>query len=290
MGTRDKIKTELQKLNNVGFLLKSESFSDISTDLHSSETWADAFWRRRGNHVTRDDPEIQFIFDTNPKTILEVGTAYGRVLNKIAEENEKQITKAKLFGIELCKHCRKYFQTYSDEHSLLKNCTVLFDDFFKTNENYQNKFDVIVLPMNTFPSFPITMLEKLFSAVKKNISPKGVWLFSTYKPKGANNIFNPEKLLEDFNGELLPELNKDIIAGEHYQLPVVKKDYGMQAISYSSYTRLTRDYQFIKREIYRNVREFINPDVMKQIISDNDFQINFIDNSSHSAVYSLSMA
>jgi len=92
------------------------------------------------------------------------------------------------------------------------------------------------------------------------------------------------------SGELLLELSKDIIAGEHYQFPAVKKDYGMQAISYSSYNRLTRKYELKERIIYRNTREFINPNDLKKIIEVNDFYINFIDTSSHSAVYSLSKA
>jgi hypothetical protein len=148
---------------------------------------------------------------------------------------------------------------------------------------------VIALPMNTFPSFPISMLEDLFSAVRKHLNPKGSWVFSTYKTKTADNKFNSENLEANHSGELLVELSKDNIAGEHYQFPAVKKDYGMQAITYSSYNRLTREYKLKERIIYRNTREFINPDDLKKIISDYDFHIKFIDTSSHSAVYCLSI-
>lgn len=288
MYPKNEIESEIQRLHDFGFLLKNESISDIKNDLHSSEIWADVFWRRRKNHANRDDPEILSIFDNNPKTILEIGTAYGRVLNKIAVENEKQTEKAKLFGIEICKHCEKYFQAYSKKHSLLENCNVLFDDFFKTNNIYRQQFDVIVLPMNTFPSFPISVLEDLFAAVRKKLNPNGLWIFSTYKPKATNNKFNSENLQENHSGELLLELDEDIIAGEHYQFPAVKKDYGMQTISYSSYTKLTREYNLKERKIYRNTREFINPDDLKKIISDNDFHIKSLDTTSHSAVYCLS--
>jgi hypothetical protein len=287
MNSKDEIESELQKLHDFGFLMQNESISDIRNDLHSSEMWADVFWRRRKNHAKRDDPEIQFLFENNPQTILEIGTAYGRVLNKIAVENEKQTNKAKLFGIEICKHCEKYFHVYSTKHPLLESCNVLFDDFLKTNNIYQKQFDVIVLPMNTFPSFPISMLKDLFSAVKKHLNPKGSWVFSTYKPKTADNKFNSENLEENHSGELLVELNKDIISGEHYQFPAVKKDYGMRAISYSSYNRLSREYELKERIIYRNTREFINPDDLKKIIEVHGFHINFIDTSSQSAVYSL---
>ena len=288
MHPKDEIESELQRLHDFGLLKQNESISDIRNDLHSSEMWADVFWRRRKNHANRQDPEIQFLFENNPKTILEIGTAYGRVLNKIALENEKQVKKAQLFGIEICKHCEKYLQTYSKKHSLLEDCNILFDDFFKTNDIFQKQFDVIVLPMNTFPSFPNSTLENLFSAVRKHLNPKGSWVFSTYKPKTADNKFNSENLEANHSGELLVELNKYVIAGEHYQFPAVKKDYGMRAISYSSYTRLTREYKLIEREVYRNTREFINPDDLRKIIEVNDFHINFIDTSIHSAVYSLS--
>ena len=220
---------------------------------------------------------------------MEIGTAYGRVLNKIAVENEKQANKAKLFGIEICKHCEKYFQTYSKKHPLLENCNVLFDDFLKNSNVYQKQFDVIVLPMNTFSSFPISLLKELFPAVRKRLNPKGLWIFSTYKPKATDNKFNSRNSMGNHSGELLIELGKDIIAGEHYQFPAVKKDYGMQAITYSSYTRLTREYKLIEREVYRNIREFINPDDLKEIIGENNFHVNFVDTSSHSAVYCLSI-
>ncbi len=288
MHPKDEIESELQRLHDFGFLMKNESSSDISNDLHSSEIWADVFWRRRKNHAKRDDPEIQFLFENNPKTILEIGTAYGRVLNKIAVENEKQTNKAKLFGIEICKHCERYFQAYSKKHPLLENSTILFDDFLKTNYVLQKQFDVIILPMNTFPSFPISKLEELFLAIRKHLDSDGSWIFSTYKPKATNNKFNSENLEANHSGELLIDVNKDVIAGEHYQFPAVKKDYGMRAISYSSYSRLTREYELKERKIYRNTREFINPDYLKKIIEVNDFHINFIDTSSHSAVYSLS--
>ena len=105
MLSKQEIESELQKLHDSGFLMANESISNIRNDLHSSYFWADVFWRRRKNHANRYDPEIQFIFDSNPTTILEIGTAYGRVLNKIAIENEKQTKKAQLFGIEICKYC-----------------------------------------------------------------------------------------------------------------------------------------------------------------------------------------
>ncbi|NPD89058.1 MAG: methyltransferase domain-containing protein [Asgard group archaeon] len=289
MYSKDEIELELQKLNDFGFLMENETISDIRNNLHSSEIWADVFWRRRENHSKRFDPEIQFIFDNNPKTILEIGTAYGRVLNKIAVENEKQTKKANLFGIEICKHCKKYFQAYSKKHPLLEKCNILFDDFLKGSNVHQKQFDVIVLSMNTFPSFPFSMLENLFSAVRKHLNPNGSWIFSTYKPKATDNKYNAKNLRKNYSGELLIELVKDIIAGEHYQFPAIKKDYGMQAITYSSYNRLTRDYKLKERQIYRNTREFINPDNLKKIINNNDFSIEFIDTSSHSAVYYLSM-
>ncbi|MCE7742715.1 MAG: methyltransferase domain-containing protein [Candidatus Heimdallarchaeota archaeon] len=287
MFSKHEIESELQKLHDSGFLMENESILNIRNDLHSSHFWADVFWRRRKNHANRDDPEIQFIFDNNPTAILEIGTAYGRVLNKITIENEKQIEKAQLFGIEVCKHCKKYFQAYSKENLLLENCDVFFDDFLKNNNMYQRQFDVIVLPMNTFPSLPISMLKEFFSAVRRQLNPNGLFIFSTYKPKATDNKFNSKNLKGDYSGELLIEPGNDIIASEHYLFPAVKKDYGMQAITYSSYNRLTREYELEEREIYRNTRNFINPDKLKEIIKDNDFHIKFIDTTSHSAVYCL---
>ncbi|MHA2363509.1 MAG: hypothetical protein ACXAC7_06100 [Candidatus Hodarchaeales archaeon] len=181
--------SEMKILKEKNFLLPDDRVERISLNLHQSQTWADVFWRRRHSHSQREDPETSFIFKYNPKTILEVGTAYGRVLKKIAELNMKHTKKAEIIGIEICHHFKQYFHQYKEENPILKSNKIIFDDFFRTTLLNLNYFDIIILPMNTFPSFDYNQLKFLLSTVKKYLTDKGIFILSTYKlPENIDNV------------------------------------------------------------------------------------------------------
>ncbi|MHA2363508.1 MAG: hypothetical protein ACXAC7_06095 [Candidatus Hodarchaeales archaeon] len=90
------------------------------------------------------------------------------------------------------------------------------------------------------------------------------------------------------SGELSVELGQEPIAGEYYNFKAKKTSYGAQAVTYMCLNRLTSKYQLKKHEIYRTVREFIQPNSFKKLIEENGFNIKLFDDSSHSLIYGLS--
>jgi len=146
------LQDELDHLKKIGFLPSEVTKGKIQTDLHINQCWADAFWRRRDSHQHRSDPEIevikQLIADGREvDQALEIGAAYGRVTYKLAQlEGIRSIT-----GIDIC----KYFADYTDITAVPEHISFIYDDLFTTHLDH-DAFDLIVLPMNTLPSFPIT--------------------------------------------------------------------------------------------------------------------------------------
>jgi len=79
------VEDEIEILKNKKFLFDNENSKHIF-QLHTSRLWAEVFWRRKQRHNVRYDPEISFILQRQPKTILEIGAGYGRILKKIVEK------------------------------------------------------------------------------------------------------------------------------------------------------------------------------------------------------------
>ncbi|MFX0061197.1 MAG: hypothetical protein ACFFC7_03355 [Candidatus Hermodarchaeota archaeon] len=279
----EQLQKEVLELQDIGFLLPEDTVKRIRTNFYQSETWAEVFWRRRQRHASREDPEIPFVFEHNPQTILEIGSAYGRVLRKLAEINQNRSLKAELTGIELCQHFKSYFQQYSQVYPSLQFCNMIYNDFFGTNALKDHSFDIILLPMNTFAGFPFGFIDTLFKKIKQYLSPKGLWIFSNYKlPQDK-----PLQWRKGYSGDLLVEIGQGSIALEIYNLEATETQYGMSAVTYMCYNKLTRQYKLKKREIFRTVNELIRPNFLKQLLEDNNFTIELFDDSSHSYVYGL---
>lgn len=275
------LEKEIEQLSEMGLSLSLETAQNLDR-LHLSEIWAEIFWRRREQHATREDPELAHIFQTKPHRILEIGAAYGRVTRKIVKLKEQLSSTSEIFGIELCPYFDRFFLQYSNEFPQLKQIQMIFEDFFSSQAFSTHSFDVIVLPMNTFPSFPIDRLPQLFQRALGLLSPDGRFIFSTYKlAKGIQPVE------AQHSGEIRVADEQGPIIGEFFQLPSQSTSYGARLVTYMHYTKLTQDHQKAKSYIFRTIQELIRHETLESMISDNAFAIAFRDDSSHSRVYGL---
>ncbi len=275
------LERELEQLSEMGLSFPLETAQNLG-QLHLSEIWAEIFWRRREQHATREDPEVANVFQTKPHRILEIGAAYGRVTRKIVELKEQLNSTAEIFGIELCPYFSRFFSQYSNEFSQLKEVQMIFEDFFSSQALTSHSFDVIVLPMNTFPSFPIERLPQLFQRALELLSPDGRFIFSTYKlAKGIQPVE------AQHSGKIRVADGQGPIIGEFFQLPSQPTAYGARLVTYMHYTKLTQEHQKVESYIFRTIQELICHEVLESMISDNAFAIAFCDDSSHSRVYGL---
>ena len=64
-------------------LKENDSLSEIVFGSYNYTNWSEIFWRLKKRHQNRPDPELPFIKKSNPKTVLELGSAYGRFTRKI---------------------------------------------------------------------------------------------------------------------------------------------------------------------------------------------------------------
>lgn len=286
--TVPQLENEVEYLKKINFLQLDDQINQIQENLHQQAIWAEVFWLRRHNHAQREDPEIRFLSDQSFRNLLEIGAGYGRVLQKIAKINQKRLFKAKLVGIEICPHFSLYLGTYQRQYPVLKDVEIIFDDFYKTTQFKAHSFDLILLPMNTFPSFPFNRLNGLFSAVKQVLDHKGIWIFSTYKLPQKSTLLEFIDKRKGYSSELLGELGQDPIAAEYFTMEARETTYGAQTITYMCYNSLTRVYQLKIREIYRTVQEYILPDHLQSLITNNGFSLVFRDDTSHSSVYGVS--
>ncbi|MFW9915160.1 MAG: class I SAM-dependent methyltransferase [Candidatus Thorarchaeota archaeon] len=275
------LERELEQLSEMGFSLSLETAQNLGR-LHLSEIWAEIFWRRREQHATREDPEVARVFQTNPQRILEIGAAYGRVTRKIAEYKEQLNSNSEICGIELCPYFDRFFSQYSNEFQVLNQVQMIFDDFFSSQALVSHSFDVIVLPMNTFPSFPIEQLAQLLQRTRELLSPDGRFIFSTYKlAKGIRPVE------AQHSGEIRVAAGQGPIIGEFFQLPSQATGYGARLVTYMHYTRLNEDHQKVQSYIFRTIQELIRHETLESMISDNGFAVTLSDDSSHSRVYGL---
>ncbi|MFQ5978508.1 MAG: class I SAM-dependent methyltransferase [Candidatus Heimdallarchaeota archaeon] len=275
------LERERQQLSELGLSLPLEAIQTLG-QLHLSEIWAEIFWRRKSQHSTREDPELSHLFQANPRRILEIGAGYGRVTRKIVELKEERKQNSEIFGIELCSYFERFFQQYSNEFPSLKQVQMIFEDFFSSQALEKHSFDVILLPMNTFPSFPIDMLPQLFKRTLELLSPNGRFIFSTYK---ISKEIQPVEAKH--SGEIRVTRGQGPLIGEFFELPHQIMAYGARLVTYTQYTKLTLDHQKELSYLFRTIRELIKQEVLESIINENGFQIALLDDSSHSRVYSL---
>ncbi|MFX0209149.1 MAG: hypothetical protein ACFFDT_24410 [Candidatus Hodarchaeota archaeon] len=275
------LEREFQQLSELCVSFSLDTIRNLDY-LHLSEIWAEVFWRRRKQHSTREDPELSYIFQTRPRRILEIGAAYGRVAQKIIELKEKIKIPAEIIGIEICPYFETFFHHYSKEYPALKQIQMIFEDFFVSQELEQQSFDIILLPMSTFPSFPIDVLPRLFQRTSELLSSDGLFIFSSYKISGEIQPVESQHL-----GEILVAKGQGPIIGEFFDLPSQSTPYGAKLVTYTQYTKLTQKHQKEQSYLFRTVRELIHQEALESIIQENSFQIVFLDDSSHSFVYGV---
>ncbi len=279
------LQEEFNNLQEIQFLLPSDKISDIKSNLHETGTWANVFWRRRHNHSKREDPELTFVFQQNPSSILEIGAGYGRVLRKLIEGHEWDLDSMRFQGVELCNHFMPYFHRYQRDHPSLKKCDIIFDNFLTTSAFEGTSFDVILFPMNSFPSFDFGSLKAFFLTVHRHLTKNGMFLFSTYKIQ--DQLLASLDLRKGHDGELLLELGQGAIVAEYYEFLVIETEFGAQIVTYMCYNTFSRDYTLETREIFRHTLDFGLQPRLHEIIETSGFRIKIFDDSSHSLVYGL---
>ncbi len=253
-------------------ILSDGDITNIRSDLHRSKLWADSFWRRKNYHSRRIDPEIELLRSMKFDTILEIGAAYGRIANKITEKMNINYT-----GIEICDYFKPYYNEYNKEGKF----EIIFTDFF--DKMIDKTFDIVLLPMNTFPTFTYSSISMLLDKVKKYLNDDGKFIFSTYKLHEDINSDNINRYKRRIAGELLIDI-KDRIALESHQYSLEITEYGASSKSIQMYHRLDNKYNILEKELFWTYIEYITHDSLLELLINSDFKVE-VNETSHSMVY-----
>ncbi len=285
----DKISNEIELLKQMGILDEDDSIDVIHEGFYQCSEWPEVFWRRRNLHAKRPDPEMLIIKNLKPKKVLEVGSAYGRVTRKIIalqQEEDTSLSSMAVTGLELNPYFQEYTSLYSKEYPELSKAKFVHGSVFEVEKVLSGmEYDVVVIPMNTVPNIPFEKLDDLFKSLKHVVNQDGHCIFSVHNRNFyENNTITSKDILD---GELLVERGKKSIASICYGFPIRKTAYGYSSIYYCIYFLLNRKMCSEKRIITRSVTEFVNTNVMKKIITNNGFEIDFIDDKSFSRIYCI---
>ena len=281
--SEETIETELNILKEKNILEPADKIQDISGDHNESCEWADGFWRRRTRHESRPDPEVEIVFDLKPGSVLEIGAGYGRILKKLSQERAKRNMSTELVGIEKCTYLESYFKKFQALEPLLANVSIHYDNFFNSKHLEGKTFDVIVLPMNTFPAFGEKEIPLLFQTLKKYLAKGGRFIFSAYSfPEDMTN----EKLLEEnYGGEILLEEGENPMILEFYQFKNFVENLGVEETTYLIYYRFKEYYTERKKYIYRKKGYLSRKEQIRQLIQENEFTIQDIIDKRYSLVF-----
>ena len=277
------IEAELNVLKEKNILEPADTIQEISSDHNESREWADGFWRRKTRHESRPDPEVEIVFDLKPKSTLEIGAGYGRILKKLSQEREKRKMNTELVGIEKCTYLESYFKKFQAQEPLLADVTIYYDNFFNSTHLKGKTFDVIVLPMNTFPAFGEKEIPLLFQTVKKYLTKGGRFIFSSYN--FPEDISNKKLMKENYGGEILLEVGENPIILEFYRFTKLVEHFGVEEIIYLIYYRFKEYYTERKKYIYRKKGYLSRKEQIKQIIKENKFTIQDIIDKRFSVVF-----
>lgn len=284
-----KYSDEINILKEKGIFDEEDSVDAIHEVIYECPEWAEIFWRRRNQHTRRSDPEIPFIEKFNPKTVLEVGSAYGRVTKKILElqgEKEGKLSNLEVTGLEINPNFQNYLHKFTKAYPDLSKATFIFGSIFKTEEIFpETVFDIVVIPMNTVPNFPFTKLDTLFKNLRNIVKQKGHCIFSVHNHKIGNDAIQRQE--DDLAGELLLEKGKKPIALVAYSFPLQRTHYGYSKKTYLIHHFLNHKICSERKIICRSVTEFVNSEILEDIITKNGFSIDFIDNKTFSKVYCI---
>ncbi|OLS24859.1 MAG: hypothetical protein HeimC3_17340 [Candidatus Heimdallarchaeota archaeon LC_3] len=278
----EKILKEVNILKSKKILHPDDSVENVLLNHGETKEWADVFWRRRYQHENRSDPEIDLVFETSPTSVLEIGTGYGRILKKLDKERQRKKLSTKLFGIERCKHMESYFLLFKKQQPSLSDVEIYYENFFRSKQFRKRKFDVIVLPMNTFPSFH-SKLDLLFRTVKNYLSEDGLFIFTSYKI--PQNRTKEERRKGKYSGELLVEEEKKPILLEAFRFTETEGPYGIETVTYLIYYRFFEYYSIHKKYIYRLEHFVPQKNQIEKIITENGYKVKFFNDESHSLVF-----
>ncbi|MHA2164322.1 MAG: hypothetical protein ACXAAT_00530 [Candidatus Hodarchaeales archaeon] len=163
MPRNQKILNEIELLRQMDFLAPEDKKEMISEGFYQSPIWPEVFWRRRKTHAKRPDPEVLFIKDLRPKSVLEIGSAYGRVTKKIInlqQEIDSSFPTMEIVGLELNPNFQEYIDLYSEEFPALSKAKFVFGSIFDAENVFpESSFDFVVIPMNTVPNFHFEKLD-----------------------------------------------------------------------------------------------------------------------------------
>jgi SAM-dependent methyltransferase len=284
-----KYSKEIEQLKEIEFLDEEDSMDLILEGFYQSPIWPEVFWRRRKSHAKRPDPEIPVIEKLHPKTVLEIGSAYGRVTRKIlAREQQMKSSPSSMevTGLELNHHFEKYISLHSTEYPDLSKAKFIYGNIFDAKAIFSGSaFDLVIIPMHTLPNFPFEKVASLFESLRHLVKKNGHCIFSIHNRKfnADSDLFKKDWM----DGELLVERGKNSIASVCYGFPIKQTAYGYSSVYYCKYYILNKKMCSENKIINRSVTEYINVEVMKDIIVKNGFIIEFIDATSFSRVYCI---
>ncbi len=236
----------------------------VNENYHLSKFWADIYWSRRVAHSNREDPELDQIKKISPDSLLEIGSAYGRILRKL----KALLPKTDLHGIEICPYFEDYRKEYlsGDFDEYLMEQNIVTGDFFQ--HDFGRKFDVILLPMNTFPSFPEDLIVPLLSRVKELLNSEGRFVFSSHR-YGENS--KEPSLLTDTT-DYVEEIGMEF---RYIQFGPFRFDGGHY---YDSF------HVFGEDAVFRTRRSVYKPEYLEDILHSQGAEVS-TDDSSHSTVW-----
>lgn len=285
----EKLSDEIELLKQLEILDQEDSVDMILEGFYQSSVWPEVFWRRKNSHAKRPDPEIPFIKKLQPKNVLEIGSAYGRVTRKIIalqQEKNPSLSSMEVTGLELNPYFQDYVALYSKEYPELSNAKFIYGSIFDSEVIFSGSlFDVVVIPMHTVPNFPFDKLDNLFKNLRHIVKQDGHCIFSVHNRKFDD--FSKVSKKDWMDGELLIEKGKKPIASICYGFPIKQTAYGYSSLYYCNYYLLNKKMCSEKKIISRSVTEFIKVDVMKEIIKRNGFVVDFIDEKTFSRIYCI---
>ena len=274
------IEKEIEDLQLKKFLEPNDSIDNILSNHYDSKDWADAFWSRRFSHSSRPDPEVEIVFETNPESILDIGSAYGRVLKKFCEEKEKRKLPTQIFGIERCQYHEENFRLFQEQEPLLNDVQLFFEDFFDSKQLKGKKFDVIVLSMNTFSEFGPNGIPMLFKTVQNYLTGTGRFIFSSAKYLDDEPV---DKLLKvDNSAQLILNKGEKPIILDVYTKKNINKNGEVEKISYFVYYHFDDYYKERQKRIYRITGSILRKGQILKKIQENGFKIEKVDDAFHS--------
>ncbi|MCY3413416.1 MAG: methyltransferase domain-containing protein [Candidatus Heimdallarchaeota archaeon] len=274
-------------VNEIEYLSEHKIFSKlileqpIITNPYQLSIWSAYFWRRREAHQARPDPELNHVSVSTGDRILEVGSAYGRFTRKLVEKFGE---KCEIHGLELNDTFEKYIHMFTRDHPELSVVHFTFGSILDAKSVYSEvKFDCIIIPMHTFPSFASENLPKLLANIRSILSPGGICVFSTRKFRKID----PSSFTDSFDGFFDLEMKENALSTIVYSFPSTVTVYGSQTISYQLYLEFDENYDVIQKYLVRSSSDYIHQDILEKVIVENKFEIESVIEEEFSIVYRI---